>query len=480
MSENNQWSRFAISFNNSDHTKLLFAGPRTVIQRLVTATATEGVILPITPPNINSSYVIDIEGPAVRCQPAGTDEEDVIRRIRDRAVLPLDPTRSLRHNRYYGFVPSFPQNDIKNMNAVQALDNKRLQEPVDGSNQLWMVYSNYLTSDEEKDARDRVKQDIFTTCSLYRAAYKLNMTFASANVQNVTVLQQTILEEVAYPTRDELQVADGVYRKHAYSAVMWAISDLLIGKMSSFWSSNATNHQEDDPWVSQISTQIAHTALLGSSDLRAFFDENRIRQANASDQTKEDIRFAGNGRSLPALIEELAFNATVSFMNSPLLSPIIQVPTIHTQSIITYDYSARTLVLVYGLAVFFALVANLAGLYAMHINGASHARTFSARFILLRGAKLMESIEHTLGMRGLHMPLAKEILRMKIRFDVGLWSFLKVGPGQDGDEVEEGGERQRSWWKHWSQDKGKDRHVGLSDENLANRHEMRNLSHQRV
>jgi hypothetical protein len=73
---------------------------------------------------------------------------------------------------------------------------------------------------------------------------------------------------------------------------------------------------------SEITTQIEHTSLLGTSDLFYFFDAahqlNHLERA-ISDQRRQDIDLA-RGRTLEVLIPELAENITMSLMSSTLIS----------------------------------------------------------------------------------------------------------------------------------------------------------------
>lgn len=421
-----QWRKFAITFDKPNYPRLLFAGPRTVIQRLVTATATEGIILPISPPFANSSYQLQIDGPAVRCKRAPSDIETVIEKLRLEAKAKNDPAiRRPLDNRYYGFVPTFHNTSMSETN-VTALDLKRIQEPNEGSNEVWMVYTNYQYGTEGMNVTFRPTVDNYTTCALHAATYTVNFNFVSGQ-QNITKISETLLDEIPYPHRNETK-SSALERKHAYSAIMWAISDLLIGKMSTFNTSDS-----DGFTYNEISTQIAHTSLLGSSDLRVFFDKVRAVNATATAQTLEDIRLARN-RTLVNLIEELAFNVTMSFMSSRLLSPNVLTEVARSRSIITYDYSSRNLYIAYGSAILAALIANLLGLYAFLRNKASHTRTFSARVITGRGIKFTELLDGA-GERELTAPLAQEIMSMKLKFDTRIWGFVKVG--KNGDEEEE-------------------------------------------
>ena len=156
-------------------------------------------------------------------------------------------------------------------------------------------------------------------CQLYNATYNINLTFEEGS-QTIQDQGTRILNLVDYPDADA-PVSTDLMVQHAYSAFMWALTDLLVGSMGIFTeeTSNSSNVLTN---FGEITTQIEHTSLLGSSDLDAYFDSNHaLHSSNSvvSDQRLQDIVLAKN-RTLDVLIEELAYNTTLSFMNSNLLS----------------------------------------------------------------------------------------------------------------------------------------------------------------
>jgi hypothetical protein len=105
---------------------------------------------------------------------------------------------------------------------------------------------------------------------------------------------------------------------------MWAFTDQLIGWIGIYNDTSLSNSSGGITEFSEIQTQIEHTSLLGSSDLDYFFDKNHDLFSNSttgpnSDQRQQDIALAQN-QTLDILIPELAFNTTLSFMTSDLLS----------------------------------------------------------------------------------------------------------------------------------------------------------------
>jgi len=131
-----------------------------------------------------------------------------------------------------------------------------------------------------------------------------------------------------------------------------------------------------------------------------------------SDQRQQDIALA-RSRVLDILIEELAFNTTLSFMNSNLLSPSMTTNTTITTSINTYACYSQNLLLLYGLAIFFALLANILGAFAYMRNGVSHDKSFSAILASTRDPGLMGLFHaRVLG----KLPLPKSVRTAKLKF----------------------------------------------------------------
>jgi hypothetical protein len=103
----NQPKRFTYSVqsNSTDSYNELFLGRRTIISRLSTAIATQGQILPITPPFPNASYALQFYGPTVQCEDAHSSVATTIDSIRDQAVSNFTGNIVEGANYYFAFVP---------------------------------------------------------------------------------------------------------------------------------------------------------------------------------------------------------------------------------------------------------------------------------------------------------------------------------------------------------------------------------------
>jgi len=223
-----------------------------------------------------------------------------------------------RTNYYFAFVPNLVNfQESLPPNGVQMGDQIRLQQPSNASNELWMVYSRYSYDTEGNQS----VVDHYTSCQLYNASYNVQLTFQDGNQAFNTTTAQ-LLNTVDYPLDNAPQSVD-LMIQHAYSAVMWALTDLLVGSMGLFTEYSANNSTAPTQF-SEITTEIEHTSLLGSSDLDVFFDASHFLYSNSTDnsgQRQIDINLAGN-RTLDVLIPELAFNTTMSFFEQCTYVPL--------------------------------------------------------------------------------------------------------------------------------------------------------------
>ncbi|KAF7913457.1 hypothetical protein BELL_0064g00280 [Botrytis elliptica] len=400
----------------------LFLGPRTIITRLSTATATQGEILPINAPFSNATYDVQFYGPIVKCNEADSTTATIIQNLRDESVANITGSVTEVSNYYYAFVPNLGNYDNSSLpnHGVTVIPQARLQQPQNASNQLWMGYSRYTRS------RSFQTENHYTVCTLYNASYNININFEEG-IQTVTSKSLSVLNSVPYPDINT-PLSNSLMVQHAYSAYMWSIADLMVGTMGIFQAAPSAPGLPST-YFSEITTQIAHTSLLGSSDLDAFFERKSNdplgnNNTAVSDQRAQDISLAGNA-TLEELVEELAWNVTCGFLNSNLLSPSVNTSVLSTTSINIYAYHSSTLLLSYGIAIFVALIANSLGAYAYHINGRSHNKSFSAILAATRDSEFGRLLPG--GVRG-KIPLPEWVLETQLRFvDV------------DGGEVDECG-----------------------------------------
>lgn len=310
----NQWSRFAHSWNSSDQETTTLLSPRTIVKRQSSAVAAQGEILPISAPFLNASFPLQFFGPSVMCEEADSTTAAIIESIREDDVRDKSVgTLVEKSNYFYGFVPDLMTNagntSAKN-NGVLPIPTLRLPQPQNASNELWMAYSRYTGNLDSQG--NRTTEDHFLVCKLYNASYNILLKFEEG-AQEITNLSTVHINTVDYPKNDS-PISDEIFQQHAYSAVFWAMTDLLVGSMGFFLENNSSSTN-----FTEITTDLQYISLIGSSDLQAFFDSNHPSSPGISDQREQDIELAHN-RTLDVLIPELMFNITTSFMSSNLLS----------------------------------------------------------------------------------------------------------------------------------------------------------------
>jgi hypothetical protein len=298
--------------NFVDDGKRIFAGPRTILTLISTATTSLGQILPINAPYNHSAYSIRFYGPIVQCETANSSVATRIASLlKDKMAIPLGTAKETV-NAYYSFVPVFDA-----AGEVIALSKPRLQSPSNATNQLWITFLRYAID----SGGNRIQERHYQVCQLYNATYDLRLEW-DRGVQNVKG-SYGVLEEVHFPNDQSDTVSD--VSQHAYSAFLWALTDQIVGAFSWF-----VEGDQSKPYLSPefgvIDTPIQHTSLLGSSDLDVFFDLNKNKgwykyenTRQLSDQRLQDKALARN-RTLDVLIEELSFNMTVSLLHNELLT----------------------------------------------------------------------------------------------------------------------------------------------------------------
>ncbi|KAH7138064.1 hypothetical protein B0J11DRAFT_513479 [Dendryphion nanum] len=357
-------TRDTTQFN--DDTRRTFTGPRTPLNLVTMATASSGEILLIDIPHNNSAYSIDFFAPIVKCTDANTTETTVINKYLFETLDVTVGTVKETDNGYFAFVPTF--NKTGHMNAESR---PRQQTPAKATNELWMTFLRPILN----STGEREMQRIFQVCRLHNATYQLSIS-RDRGLQNITK-SYTVHETVPFPLYTKIgEISDMAL--HAYSAFMWSLSDLLVGKFA--WYQDIVAMNETDATAEGaaqwgvIDSGIQRTSLLGSLDLDAYFwfDEDRklyrIQNYSLSDQRLRDKVIAGN-RTLDVLIEELSANITVSLMSNRLLTESKLVSVNLTTNVNRYAYKPHGLFIPYALANLFVFVTLIACVYSYVVDG---------------------------------------------------------------------------------------------------------------
>jgi len=315
----NQTSAFSHSVNITgvgNVPSAQFLGPRTIILRLLTAAASQGLVLRIVPPAFNSSYLLQFFGPAVQCSQPNSTIADAIQQWRISSVQSFKGSLVEDANYYFAGVPDLSKSgNSSTADGELNFSNPAQPQPGQGSNQLWMAYSRYARG----PTGARSTEDHYSVCQLYNASYSIKLDFSKGG-QIIEDTGSKLLNSVDFP-KPEAPYSRELMVQHAYSAVFWALADVLTGYMGIF-SEDSPGPSGNPANFSEIVGKIEYTSLIGSSDLDAFFDTNHVlasTNTTLSDQRLKDISLAGND-TLDNLIASLSYNATLSFMSNDLLS----------------------------------------------------------------------------------------------------------------------------------------------------------------
>lgn len=314
------------TYSDANPDSFILDGPRTILTRLSTATAASGQILSMDPPARDSLYSIQFNGPYVSCNAGNSTVVSLTDFFLERKNIALQKDFLNETFAYYAFVPAFGtyhefDSVLDNGTYLTAIDQPRLQEkPINATNELYVKFFRYLRDQYGSLILDALQQPIaqpqYVVCRLWNASYDL--TFAFNNTQSVKQNSLALLNQVQYPSIHLTETSDLI--QLSFSAFFWGLCDQLVGSIGLI---SSTKDDNSIPTYSSISTGIEHNSLLGSNDLDYFFDLNHrlqnISYGRLSPQRFLDKALAQN-KTLPALIESLSFNTTVSLLSDPILT----------------------------------------------------------------------------------------------------------------------------------------------------------------
>ena len=296
-----------------------FLGPRTILARLIVATASTGQVLSLPVPFTNSTYEQSFFGPFVQCHDASEQVIDEIEIAAEQRKRALDPSIQEISNEYFAFVPtSNGSSNVSTSSSVKVADLTDVNGAINASNQIWLKFPRYTSSPNFA----QVPSPHYLSCELHNGSYHVRFSWVNG-IQSIDILGMDILEAVPFPANVTSSSIDE--EEMAYSAFMWALSGQITGSMGFFQdASNDTDNSTATRTYSDIDSNIAQTSLLGSSDLNSYFIQNHALSGDTdpniySSQRMQDMAFARN-RTLDILIQELSSNITLSLISNPLLA----------------------------------------------------------------------------------------------------------------------------------------------------------------
>ncbi|KAJ6041242.1 uncharacterized protein N7446_010865 [Penicillium canescens] len=350
-----------------------YNGPTPETQRVVNSVATQGTILPIEPPAVNSSWSVEFYGPTIVCDHvnhtlADYITQNVAQAINGSKMITEAGTPTFRMYDYLSWAPesedpidstpfrqvqgngsdTYTQRLVQLGPLLKDPDNPfvRVLTPakpfIDGPPLSLFVavfphaleYTEYNKVVENVDSI--VQKSTILRCLLHNASYQADLTYVNRD-QTVNVTDRTVLNGVSFiegvaNTDFDKRIFSNISFIHnpqlmeslSYQSIMDAFGTLLVGSISTEiavvinrkGSHNTSLSNTDSP-----NTTIASTTLMDT-------EEMRFIQSATSLGPKSPFVDYWNGRSvssssdssllLSKALEELFQNITFSLMSSKM------------------------------------------------------------------------------------------------------------------------------------------------------------------
>lgn len=340
------------------------AGPTPELSRITAATLTSMAVLPFTAPHPNSSYSLEYYGPSFKCQNLST----AISSNTAMATIPASgfqeawdsAMEDVSHTLDVLYVGAYPGISI-------AVDYGLFVN----TNGFGEDGSNY-------------------TCNTWNTSYTVDFTFQD-DVQIAEIRDFELLHVSEIDTR-YTAVKDYSHGELQSWVMYRALSDALVAEVG--WGSTGSLMGDD--------SGVVKSALAACPEMKGSW--------------KQDLWFNSTlcrAGSIPAAIEDLSRNLTLSILSSALLAneTAAQV-TVHDQATF-YSYNWRNLVLAYAVAVAVTAACLAVGLHSLLQNGYSAGTSFSSILLTTRNADLDELARgYCLG----ESPLAREVGDRRLRY----------------------------------------------------------------
>jgi len=335
--------------------------PSALLSRIVSTTTTGGAILPINPPEPNSSYVYSFRGPSFRCMPADlratqeiqqTINDDISGRIRYAAIY--NPRiQSDTCSIYVGLA----------YNTTAQNGTYSMCSPNGGGCIADHIQATNLSDPNYGQA---------FSCELYNTLFNMDVTFRDSRqmfgIQKLEYLNPISCMPLAPPGLHD-RPPD---KWEASYAVFAAMANVLVG--------NITKNRGSGFGFSPVQwdTKLLQTTLIGSSDFTSM---------NITNLPKD--RFTG---PLARGIEELSRNITLSLLSSDAFGLPVRGSVLITRHINIYLFNEKNFWLAYGIAIFVTAGAILVGVAAYFTNGASLETNFSTVMATTQSDELQELV----------------------------------------------------------------------------------------
>jgi hypothetical protein len=421
----------------------VYRKPARPLSRLVTATAYRGTIPDHHTAFPDSTYTLTFPAPALRCE---VIPEDLLMQFNDAMNCSFvldesdddDPKASCEiFFTYLSWVPRgdilvpFEPNSMTNGTMSLEPDHQELgnltyyfNDPHYIGGAVGAPASVYLAKRSQRLPYDVNNWDLLN-CSIYNASYSVSVTSDSNGRGVLSKPKLSLLNSVPFDAYGSKRTIDthlpaSESANFGYLALMESFNRIVVGTIFGNKHSRIedTSYYQEDTLTVQ-NEGFKQTLLPYTADLLPFLSlgyhssptwdtvhnppdakQWRTVKTFSEDLTvlfpNEAFSSSTFNRSLASVLEELFHNMTLSlFSNEAFLelsAKNIMVEYTITEN--TYAYDSRNLLISYGLAVSFALLAGIAGCLSIYSNGASYSNRFSTVLRTTRGQELEELVLH--------------------------------------------------------------------------------------
>lgn len=359
------------------------------LTQLAFGVALQGDIATITPPALNLSYTSNFYAPSIQCSQANTS---MIAGFDQRFGCELYDQSLNSTNRcgfnytYIAWVPiEFSRVDLDASEGSGTID---FTPNYDGSGYGLTTsgaYQDEPTSLYIATVNDDDDMWSLLNCSLYNSSYTVAFNYSDGNqtlksshtplnsLPFINLVSETMLANISgYPPAGSLAY-EAPHNSSSFQAVMDSFGQIMVGGI-----------------MYAISRTGGGDNIMATSILKT-----RLRQCLTTQSQDQDLNACP---SLARAAEELFQNITLSLFSKnnfttidSARSPATNVTLYNYPNI--YQYTWQRLVLSYGLAILFALVAVIIGALSLLRSGQSYDHTFSTIVRTTRSKELDELIE---------------------------------------------------------------------------------------
>ncbi|GAP88889.1 hypothetical protein SAMD00023353_1700480 [Rosellinia necatrix] len=396
--------------------------PSIEVQKVASAVAAEGAILPITPPTPDSNWQLEFYGPSLSCYPMDDDTRLQVESHIAHYTWGTFPDCAACHcQEPFGYI-AWSNAQPDESNPFSGLD-PQLKGNQQGSSSFLAIMpgevglyeggndicakSNLTTKLHPLGPGNRT----FLQCDLHNSSYHAVFNYESGRqsidvqvdrMEIVPVMDSIFLPNISDPVSGPASVHASLLRQLSYVAIADAFWQFIQGSVSS----KSTSHEL------QINTTIGSTALLDTPELSFLSSRDWLSPLTSTLQGELWLTNTSKGQSLSSprdvkpdkslqnAMEEMFQNITMSLISSELLQPNATsefappMPIVTTTTYkSTYQYSSRQLWIAYGVAIAVSSLASAVGLLAVFINDANYSNDFSSVYRTAHSSRLDAKIQ---------------------------------------------------------------------------------------